>query len=170
MNTSVTPEVQRDCSSKSPGIVVEKQTNKLYFNRYWAQCAGVPRDEILCGPIKLESSQKPTQPPLRHHRDVPLNISFSPDTPKTNPCAIGHVLDPGSKECQRVISMKRAIKKKLILPFFNRYKFSIKFAIDSQFGKTDGDQSRKIIINTGSRVGVKKFPCRNTFHGRAEQH
>lgn len=76
----------------------------------------------------------------------PLITLFRPDSRKPNPCEIGHVLDPVSRECRRVISMKRDIDKKLTVPFFNRYKVSIEF--ESQFGKTDGNQSSKVTTQT----------------------
>ena len=146
LNTSVTPEVQRKCLSKSPGVVGAKRgTRKLYLNRHCAQCAGVALGEIVCGPIKQSA------PKLLSSIKGPQVVSslitlFRPDSRKPNPCEIGHVLDPVSRECRRVISMKRDIDKKLTLPFFNRYKVSIEF--ESQFGKTDGNQSRKVITQT----------------------
>ncbi|KAL9987690.1 hypothetical protein ACROYT_G002037 [Oculina patagonica] len=127
-NSSRLQDHTADCLSRPPGIVKDTRINsKLYFNRHCALCAGVPLDSIAC---------VPTKPRLIHGGWQQWTFSdlLSPEGPEIKPCQDGHVLDPVSKKCKKVLR-----NAKPSVPFLNRYTTTVKFR--SQYGCADSNRS-----------------------------
>ncbi|KAL9987749.1 hypothetical protein ACROYT_G002105 [Oculina patagonica] len=129
LNNSSRLKDHSDCLSRPPGIVKDTNINsKLYFNRHCALCAGVPLDSTACVPTKTQPIHVSTQ------YEWTFSNLLNPEGPEIKPCQDGHVLDPVSKKCKKVLR-----NAKPSVPFLNRYTTTVQFR--SRYGCADSNRS-----------------------------